>query len=189
MNDAGPLSISLRMTTRRQMIAGAGMAIGGLALGSASAWTGDDTGLSRTAEAIHQEPVFQATRSRVYQALTDANQFEQVVALSAAIKSMGGRANPIELRPEPGSAFALFEGHIVGRQIELVPDRLVVQAWREVSWKPGEYSIVKFDLVDQGSGTRIIFDQRGFPAGAGEHLAIGWKENYWEPLTKYLAQK
>jgi hypothetical protein len=57
-------------------------------------------------------------------------------------------------------------------------------AWS--TWNPGIYLIVKFERTEQGSGTKIIFDQAGFPQGEGEHLAEGWKGNYWEPLEKYL---
>jgi len=43
--------------------------------------------ISHTAESIHQEPVFKASRKRVYEALTDAKQFNKVVLLSTAMKS------------------------------------------------------------------------------------------------------
>jgi activator of HSP90 ATPase len=56
-----------------------------------------------------------------------------------------------------------------------------------VYWDPGVYSIAKFELVQQGSGTKITFDHTGFPQGQAEHLAAGWKANYWEPLEKLLA--
>jgi hypothetical protein len=42
-------------------------------------------------------------------------------------------------------------------------------------------------LVEQGSGTKIVFDHRGFPEGQAQHLADGWNANYWEPLEKYLS--
>ena len=86
-----------------------------------------------------------------------------------------------------GSAFSLFGGYIIGLQIELTPNERVVQAWREISWTPGIYSLVKFELTEQGADTKVIFDHTGFPAGAEDHLAIGWHENYWDPLKKYLA--
>jgi hypothetical protein len=35
---------------------------------------------------------------------------------------------------------------------------------------------------------QIVFDHKGFPLGQAEHLAEGWKANYWEPLGKYLAK-
>jgi len=67
-----------------------------------------------------------------------------------------------------------------------VTNERIVQAWRAGSWDPGIYSIARFELVEQGSGTKIVFDHTGFPKGDGEHLAGGWKMNYWEPLEKFL---
>jgi len=174
--------------TRRQMMAGVVIALGGLALGSNEAWAGAEEEISRTAEAIHQEPVFKASRKRVYEALTDAKQFEKIVQLSAAMKTgMPPGAKPTEISREVGGAFSLFGGYITGRHIELVPNERIVQAWRTGGWAPGVYSIAKFELVEQGSGTKIVFDHTGFPKGEAEHLALGWKGNYWEPLEKLLA--
>jgi len=138
--------------------------------------------ISRTAESIHQEVVFQASRKRVYEALTDAKQFTKVTSFSPVMK-----AAPAEISGVIGGAFSCFSGHIVGRQLELVPNERIVQAWRVVTWDPGVYSIAKFELKEQSSETRLVFDHTGFPNGKAEHLAAGWKENYWEPLRKYLA--
>jgi activator of HSP90 ATPase len=144
--------------------------------------------ISRTAEAIHQEVVFKASRKRVYEVLTDAKQFDKIVKLSEAMKSgMPPDAKPTEIGKEAGGAFVLFGGHILGRHIELVPDERLVQAWRVVAWKPGVYSIVSFQLGDEGSGTKLVFDHAGFPIGQAQHLADGWKANYWKPMEKVLA--
>jgi len=43
---------------------------------------------------------------------------------------------------------------------------------------------VRFDLSEQRESTIIVFDQGGFPQGAGERLLTGWKANYWDPLRK-----
>ncbi|GAC1623083.1 MAG: hypothetical protein NVS9B13_16540 [Candidatus Acidiferrum sp.] len=96
-------------------------------------------------------------------------------------------AKPTEISREVGGAFTIFGGFIVGRQIELIPNERIVQAWRVAEWDPGVYSIVKFELVEQGSGAKIVFDHTSFPNGKGEHLAAGWKSNYWAPLEKFLA--
>jgi uncharacterized protein YndB with AHSA1/START domain len=174
--------------TRRQLIAGVAIAFGGVALGSTGAWAGAEEEISHTAEAIHQEPIFKASRKRVYEALTDAKQFNGVVQLSGAMKSgIPPGAKPGEITREPGGAFSLFGGYVTGRQIELVPNERIVQAWRAGSWDPGIYSIAKFDLVEAGAGTKIVFDHTGFPKGKAEHLAEGWRINYWEPLEKFLA--
>lgn len=70
-----------------------------------------------------------------------------------------------EISREVGGAFSLFGGYIVGRQIEMVPDERLVQAWREVSWKLGVYSIVKFELKDQDAGTKLVFGSHWIPRG------------------------
>src|SRR5260370_1217325 len=128
------------------MICWMGTGIGGVALGSRRSWAAAEEEISHTAEAIHQEPVFKASRKRVYEALTDAKQFEKVVQLSAAMKSgMPPGAKPAEISREAGGAFALFGGHIFGRQLELVPNERVVEAWTVGSWDAPVYSLACVD--------------------------------------------
>jgi activator of HSP90 ATPase len=146
-----------------------------------------DAGISHTADSIHQERVFKAAPARVYAALTDAREFDGVAKLSDAMKSMGLKGTPSVLGKTTGGAIALFGGYITGLQIELVPNARIVQVWRSASWKAGEYSIVKFGISAQGTGARLTLDHTGFPAGEAQHLADGWKGNYLDPLSKYLA--
>jgi len=160
---------------------------GGLALGSPKAWSGTEEEISRTAESIHQEAVFKASRKRIYEALTDAKQFDKVIHLSGVMQAMHLPDKPAEISREVGGAFSLFGGYIMGRHIELVPHERIVQAWRTGGWPPGVYSIAKFELVEQGAGSKIVFDHTGFPKGEAEVLASGWKAHYWEPLAKLLA--
>ena len=175
--------------TRRQMISGSALAIGGMIINSTAGAQSTDQSVSHSEDAIHQEPVFAASRKRVYEALTTAAQFDKVIQLSGVMRTavMASMKKPTEISLHQGGAFALFGGHIVGMQIELVPDELIVQAWRAGSWDRGIYSIARFDLTAQGAGTKILFDHTGFPKGQGEHLAAGWQANYWSPLQKYLA--
>lgn len=172
--------------SRRQWIVAAAAATGGLILGAGSAVAETGDGLSHTAEAIHQEPVFKASPKRVYEVLMDAKQFQKIETLGVAMKSIDVTSKPAEISRDAGGAFRLFGGYIVGRHIELVPNQRIVQAWHEESWAAGAYSIARFELVEQGTGTKLVFDHTGFPAGAGEHLAAGWKSNYWEPMGKFL---
>jgi len=123
---------------------------------------------------IHQEIEFDASPQRLYEALLDSKQFTE----------FSGR--PAEISREVGGAFSLFKGHIVGRNLELVPNQRIVQAWRVVTWPEGAYSIARFELKPQASGTRLVFDHIGFPEDLHDHLAEGWEENYWSLLKKYL---
>ncbi len=125
---------------------------------------------------IHQEVDFQGGPQRLYEALLDSKQFS----------AFSGR--PAHIDPAVGGAFSLFGGHIVGRNVELVPNQRIVQVWRVVDWPEGAYSIVKFELKVQGASTHLVFDHTGFPEGLRDHLAAGWEANYWALLKKYLQQ-
>ena len=124
---------------------------------------------------IHQEIEFNVSPKQLYEALLDSKQFTE----------FSGR--PAETNRKVGGAFSLFKGHIVDRNLELVPNQRIVQAWRVVTWPEGAYSIVRFELKPQGSGTHLVFDHIGFPEGLHEHLAAGWEENYWSLLKKYFS--
>jgi activator of HSP90 ATPase len=173
--------------SRRQAIVGIAVAFGGMALAATEVGAEDGAEISHTAESIHQEPIINASPKRVYQALTETRLFDQVIQLSGATKSMRLGDKPTEISGEVGGGFSLFGGYITGRHVELVPNQRIVQAWRVGGWGAGVYSIVRFELVEQGPATRIVFDHTGFPVGAAETLASGWREHYWEPLNKLLA--
>lgn len=128
------------------------------------------------AQAIRQEVAIAASASRIYQALLDASQFSAFT---------GGAAAEIEARP--GGAFSAFGGMITGRNVELVADRRIVQAWRVANWPEGVYSIVRFELEPSGTGTKLTLDHLAFPEDAADHLASGWHKMYWAPLKAYLA--
>lgn len=124
---------------------------------------------------IHQEVVFNANAQKVYEALIDSKQFSEVT---------GGA--PTEINREAGGSFSCFGGMIFGRNIELAPNKRIVQAWRVANWPEGIYSIAKFELKEQDSKTILTFDHNGFPESEAEHLEAGWSQNYWNPLEKYL---
>jgi activator of HSP90 ATPase len=170
---------SLRMASLFPLLGVAGNAFGSVVAASSDS---SDEEISHTAESIHQEVVIKASRKRVYDALTDAKEFTSLTELTD-IKN----AAPAVISREAGGSFSCFDGYITGRHVELVANQRIVQAWRADGWGQGVYSIARFELKEQGSDTKIVFDHTGFPNGLGEHLASGWTAHYWEPLAKYLA--
>jgi activator of HSP90 ATPase len=173
---------------RRQVITGS-LALVGFVAHPSSAIADPNAEISHSEESIHQQRTFAAQRTRVYTALTVESQFDRIVRLSGIMKGDGSAKmrNPTKLSSHVGGAFSLFDGYIVGRQLELMPDELIVQAWRVLSWPRGVYSVVRFELSEQAGVTTLVFDHTGFPKGDAEHLASGWQEHYWDPLTKLLA--
>jgi activator of HSP90 ATPase len=156
--------MEIRITRRK-----VSLLAGGIALIPASAQS-----LKPGGSVIHQEIDFAAPPSRIYEVLLDARQF------AAATKDTA------EIQPQAGAAFRLFGGRIEGRNIELIPNQRIVQAWRPASWSPGIYSIVRFELMARAAGTQVVLDHTGFPEDKLAGLSDGWPLNYWDPLHKYL---
>jgi activator of HSP90 ATPase len=124
---------------------------------------------------IHHEVAFPAPPSRIFEVLMDSGEHAAFTANGAA-----------EISREAGGAFSTHDGQIVGRNIEILPDKRIVQAWRVSNWPDGVYSLVRFELDAEGDGTKLVFDHWGFPEGSRDHLDSGWTARYWEPLGKYL---
>jgi activator of HSP90 ATPase len=169
--------------TRRQIISSMAIALGGLAAGSQAFATvrqqaakqNPSADANKTRTSIHEEVDYKAAPQRIYEVLLDQKKFAACTGL------------PAEIDPSPGGAFSMFGGQIVGRNVELIPNQRVVQAWRPTHWDPGIYSIVKFELKALGSDTTLVLDHTGFPEGEFDALNWGWHNHYFEPLKKYLA--
>jgi uncharacterized protein YndB with AHSA1/START domain len=171
---------------RRKLIMGAVAAVGG-AIASPGVWGGSQapdqekikepqsTGIEGLLTYLHQEVEIKATRQRIYEALLDSKQFATFTGM------------PAEIDRAAGGAFSIFGGLVTGRNVELVSNQRIVQAWRPADWDAGIFTLVKFDLKDWASQTKVILDHTGFPEGNFRHLDSGWYLRYWEPLRKFLA--
>ena len=192
MNEQKGLDLNGRSAMSRRnfsMLACSCISTFGLAKLAFGRGSGPEDEITHSCETIHQTVVFKANRKRVYEALTNEKEFDKVVKLSAAMRTAGMSLGnkPTQIAREVGGTFTLFGGHILGRHVELVPGERIVQAWRVATWEAGVFSIARFQLSEDGGNTKLVFDHTGFPNGQGEHLASGWKGNYWEPLAKVLA--
>jgi uncharacterized protein YndB with AHSA1/START domain len=124
---------------------------------------------------IAQTITIKSSAEKVYNALTIAAEFSEFTKV------------PAEISTDEGGVFSCFGGQIAGRQIELVPNERIVQAWRVTSmWDEGVYSIVTFDISQTGDTTTITLLQAGHPEDATDHLGPGWHKMYWDPLKAYL---
>ena len=125
---------------------------------------------------IHQEITFDAPPSKVYRALLDAEEHARFTGA------------PADISAAEGGSFSCYGGRVLGRHIELVPNALIVQAWRPATWPRGVYSIARLELVAERGKTRLVLDHDGVPEDMVEHIEGGWPRMYWEPLRKYLEE-
>ncbi len=124
--------------------------------------------------AISQTVTIKSSPERIYSALVSAETFSEVTGA------------PAEIAQNEGGAFSCFGGQIVGRHLELNPNKRIVQAWRAGAWPEGVYSIVKFEISEAGASTTVELEHTGFPDDAADQLEGGWHKMYWDPLKAYL---
>jgi activator of HSP90 ATPase len=148
------------------------LAFGTRAAGAAPNTTVDGKAGTAPLTALREEADFAAPPHKIYEALLDEKQFA------------GFTGAPAKINRAEGGTLSLFGGAITARNVELVADRRIVQAWRDSDWAPGIHSIVKFELTPRGAGTHLVLDHTGFPAGQYSDLEPGWREHYLEPMKK-----
>jgi uncharacterized protein YndB with AHSA1/START domain len=134
---------------------------------------------------IHQEVTIAASPASVYALLMSSDDFGKMTGGRAANISadVGGAISMF------GGAISMFGGDIRGRNVELVPGKRVVQAWRSQAWPEGIYSIIRFELTPEGKGTKLVFDQAGHRGGSDGMLAGGWHQMYWQPMNAMFGGK
>ena len=125
-------------------------------------------------ETIRQTATFKATPHEMYEALMDAAKHTKFTGSKAMIsRVIGGK-------------FTTFDGYSEGSNLELVPDKKIVQTWRASDWPAGHYSTVTFVLKEIEKGTKLTFTQMGVPEEQLEAVSQGWKDFYWTPLKRML---
>jgi activator of HSP90 ATPase len=123
---------------------------------------------------LKQTATFKTNAHAVYEILMDEKKHADFT---------GGKA---KISREVGGTFSIYDGDIQGVNIELVPDKKIVQSWRYSDWPQGHYSTVTFLLEPSVQGTRLTFTQMDIPDFKFEDIKQGWKEYYWKPMKEIL---
>lgn len=85
-----------------------------------------------------------------------------------------------------GDKISAYDGWIQGENMEVIPDKKIVQKWRGDDWPSGHYSIATFDLVRDGSDTILTFTQTGVPSEQYDAINDGWVTEYWDKMKEFL---
>lgn len=90
---------------------------------------------------------------------------------------------PAEMSTDPGSEFSLFEGEIVGKNLEFQKNSLIKQQW----YFEGEPldSIVTLTLRPEKNNTVIELLHENVPDEVFEEMDNGWKKIYFGSLKRF----
>jgi activator of HSP90 ATPase len=123
---------------------------------------------------IKQSITFKASPHDVYEALMDSKKH---------VKFTGGKAS---ISREVGGKFSAFDGYAEGVNIQLEPDKKIVQSWRASDWPEDHYSEVTFLLKEIVGSTQLTFSQTGVPEEQYDDVSQGWRDYYWAPMKEML---
>ena len=93
---------------------------------------------------------------------------------------------PATASNEVGDNFTVHGGDINGKNLELVPVKLIRQLWRtQQSADSDPDSELEITLEPEGTGTRLTLKHTNL-MGDGTHYKTGWVEHYFEPMKAYF---
>ena len=86
-----------------------------------------------------------------------------------------------------GGKFSAFHGMLQGRNLAIVPKRMIVQVWRGSDWKQTELdSILILTFRKAPGGGQIDLVHANIPDHAYPGIRRGWPKYYWKPWKAYL---
>lgn len=87
---------------------------------------------------------------------------------------------------EPGSEFSLWDGSIVGMNIEFEANKKIVQQW--YFGEQEEKSIVTIKLHTVPQGTSVDLTHTNIPDEDYDDIVEGWNEAYFGALQEFYRE-
>ena len=126
---------------------------------------------------IRQTVTFRTDPHDVYEMLMDSRKHAKFSGAGAKISRMiGGKVST-------------YVGYATGVNIELLPDKKIIQSWRGSDWRNGHFSRATFSLKKVRTGTRLEFIQTGVPDEEYENIKLGWRNFYWNPMKELIEKQ
>jgi uncharacterized protein YndB with AHSA1/START domain len=127
---------------------------------------------------IKQRVKFKTDPATVYDLLADSRKHSAVTGRQAIISR------------EIGGTFSIGERDVTGINVDLVPGRRIVQAWRDRRFPEGIFSMAAVTLTPTpDGGTELVLVHRGVPKDLIPETEQAWREQYWSRIKAYLERQ
>jgi activator of HSP90 ATPase len=124
---------------------------------------------------IEQSIVLPASPTKLYSAYLDSREHSRFTGAPARISG------------KVGGKFTAFGGQLAGRNLLLVPHRMIVLAWRATHWpRTDADSILILRFSEASGGGRIDLVHVNVPGHDHKGVTKGWASYYWVPWKAYL---
>lgn len=127
------------------------------------------------AKTIQHSVKFKTTPENLFDIYLDSRKHGKVIGSTASIsRKVGGK-------------FRAFNGWLYGRNLAIVPKKMIVQAWRCRGWKKDDAdSVLMLTFHKIPGGAQLNLVHANVPDHLFPELKRGWFESYWEPWKAYL---
>ena len=125
---------------------------------------------------IKQRVKFKAPPAIVYDLLADSEKLSAVTGRKATISR------------KVGGTFSTDGSDVSGVNVDLVPGRRIVRAWRHRRFPEGIFSMAAVTLTaTSDGGTELVLTHRGVPKDLIPETEQAWREQYWSRMKAHLA--
>ena len=129
-------------------------------------------------KAIEQTVQFNATPQELFEMYLDSKKHTDAT---------GGRAR---MSRKVGGKFTAWNEMLHGRNLMIVPNRMIVQSWRSINFKKSDPdSILILFFGKTAKGGEVELTHVNVPPHDHQGVTTGWRKYYWEPWKKYLVAK
>lgn len=127
---------------------------------------------------IRQTVKFNTSPELLFDLFTDSKKHSEATGAKASTsRKVGGK-------------WSAFDGMIYGRNLVVIPRRMIVQAWRAAHWKKADLdSILILNFNKVRGGGRIDLVHVNVPDHDIAGVSHGWPKYYWNPWRVYLKRK
>ena len=128
-------------------------------------------------KAIQQSVEFKASPQALFELYLDS------------VKHSKATGQPAKLGRKPGDRFTAFGGALQGKNLVIVPNKMIVQLWRSTSFKKADPdSILVLTFERSAKGGRVGLAHVNVPQHDHNGVSKGWNKYYWRPWRAYLAK-
>ena len=127
---------------------------------------------------IEQKVKFDASPQALYNLYMDAKKHAAVIH------------GKVSITKKVGAKFSAFGSYIKGKNLHLVPNKMIVQTWRGSDWKktdPDSVFVLCFEKSDRG--TQMTMIHSNIPDKHVKGIRQGWTDYYWKPWKNYLKNR
>lgn len=129
-------------------------------------------------KAIQQSVKLGLPPAQLYRIFLDSRKHSQVTCAPARISR------------KVGGTFTAYGSLLRGKNLLLVPGKMIVQAWRGTHWKASDPdSILILQFSKARGGGQIDLVHVNVPSHDHAGVKKGWPKYYWRPWMAYIARR